>query len=78
MIGPHLEAENMVLSNLVEIAVVVAIVVVANRFFARRGSLITKLMVVTKAFPQRGAVRIMSIDAHSFNAINVGLQNRAQ
>ncbi len=37
MIGPRLEVENMALANVVEIAVLVAIVVVAIRFFAKRG-----------------------------------------
>jgi hypothetical protein len=37
MIGPPLEAENMTLANVVEIAVLVAIVVVAIRFFVKRG-----------------------------------------
>ena len=36
MIGPRLEVENMTLENVVEIAVLVAIVVVAIRFFVKR------------------------------------------
>ncbi len=36
MIGPRLEAENMTLANVVEIAVLVVIVVVAIRFFVKR------------------------------------------
>lgn len=37
MIGPRLEVENMTLANVVEVAVVVAIVIVAIRFFVKRG-----------------------------------------
>lgn len=37
MIGPRLEVENMTLANAVEVAVVVAIVIVAIRFFVKRG-----------------------------------------
>jgi hypothetical protein len=36
MIGPRLE-DNMTLTNVIEIAVVVAVVVVAIRFFMKRG-----------------------------------------
>jgi hypothetical protein len=37
MIGPRLEVENMTLASVVEVAVVVAIVIVAIRFFVKRG-----------------------------------------
>jgi hypothetical protein len=37
MIWPVLEAGNMTLANLVEIAILVVIVVVAIRFFVKRG-----------------------------------------
>ena len=34
-----------------------------------------KLIDVPKAFPTISTVRIMSIGTHSFNAVNVGLQD---
>jgi len=37
MIGPRFEGENMTLANVVEIAILVVIVVVAIRFFVKRG-----------------------------------------
>jgi len=37
MIWPRLEVENVTLANVVEVAVLVAIVVVAIRFFMKRG-----------------------------------------
>jgi len=37
MIGPRLEVENMTLASVVEVAVLIAIVVVAIRFFIKRG-----------------------------------------
>jgi hypothetical protein len=37
MIGPRLEVRNMTLANVIEIAIMVAVVVVAIRFFMKRG-----------------------------------------
>jgi len=37
MIGPRLEVENMTLASVVEVTVLIAIVVVAIRFFIKRG-----------------------------------------
>src|ERR1700730_12924738 len=39
MIGPRLEVENMTLANLVEAAVIIAVIFVAIRFFVKRGLL---------------------------------------
>jgi hypothetical protein len=37
MIGPRLEVENMTLTNVIELAVAVVVIVVAIRFFVNRG-----------------------------------------
>jgi hypothetical protein len=36
MIGPHFEVENMTLANIIEAIVVLAVIVVAIRFFVKR------------------------------------------